>query len=237
MIEAEMSLKLMFGALAIALGCSFVASVYWAWRRTGAAPAAARRVALITAAGVVAWLGVTFAAAASGRLRFDVVPPTMMFAVLAMIVVAIGLARSGVGERLAAGLPLALLVGIQGFRLPLELMMHRAYSAGVMPVQMSFSGYNFDILTGIGAIVVAVLVAFGRAGRPVVRAWNWLGMLLLINVMVIALLSAPTPLRVFHNEPANIWVTQAPFVWLPMVMVLMALMGHLVIFRRLRAAT
>jgi hypothetical protein len=40
---------------------------------------------------------------------------------------------------------------------------------------------------------------------------------------------------VFSNEPANVWVLQPPFVWLPAVMVLAALLGHIVIFRRIRA--
>jgi hypothetical protein len=35
------------------------------------------------------------------------------------------------------------------------------------------------------------------------------------------------------NEPSNIWVTQAPWVWLPAVMVLAALLGHVLVFRRL----
>jgi hypothetical protein len=32
-----------------------------------------------------------------------------------------------------------------------------------------------------------------------------------------------------------VWITQAPFVWLPMVMVMAAIVGHIVILRRLRA--
>jgi hypothetical protein len=67
-----------------------------------------------------------------------------------------------------------------------------------------------------------------------VRLWNWMGLALLVNIVVISNLSAPTPLRVFMNEPANEWIARAPFVWLPAVMVLTALLGHVVVFRRLR---
>jgi len=132
------------------------------------------------------------------------------------------------------GLPLAVLVGVQGFRLPLELMMHRAYEYGLMPVQMSYSGLNFDIVTGVTALIVAVLVATGHAGVRTVRAWNVLGTLLLVNILVIAWLSAPTPWRVFKTEPANVWVTTAPYIWLPAVMVGLAILGHIVIYRRVR---
>jgi hypothetical protein len=74
-----------------------------------------------------------------------------------------------------------------------------------------------------------------RVPLSVVRAWNWMGALLLLNVVTITWLSTPTPMRVFMNEPANIWITQAPFVWLPTVLVLAAFAGHIVVHRRLKA--
>jgi len=63
-----------------------------------------------------------------------------------VFVAGILLARSSIGDRFARGLPLTYLVGFQVFRFPLELAMHRAYVEGVMPVQMSYSGRNFDIV-------------------------------------------------------------------------------------------
>ncbi len=62
------------------------------------------------------------------------------------------------------------------------------------------------------------------------RAWNVLGLLLLVNVVVVAILGTP-PVRYFGEQHLNVWVTYPPFVWLPAVMVLAALAGHLVIFR------
>jgi hypothetical protein len=127
------------------------------------------------------------------------------------------------------------LVGFQSFRLPLELLMHEAYEAGLMPVQMSYSGLNFDIVTGASAVVVAALVALGRVGTRVVRAWNILGALLLCNIVVVSLLSTPTPLRVFRTQPPNTWVSTAPYIWLPAVMVALAVMGHIVVYRASRS--
>ena len=69
---------------------------------------------------------------------------------------------------------------------------------------------------------------------PVARVWNAAGIVLLTNVLTIAVLSTPTSIRVFHNEPANVWITQAPWVWLPAVDVLAAVLGHVLVYRRLR---
>lgn len=221
-----------FAGLALLVGAAFPLGLYWAERRLGR-PLAARN-AILAALGTALWMGLTLAAAATGRLAFGSFPPPLFFLFALILALGIGLASSRVGERLALGLPLAALVGIQGFRLPLELLMHRAYTEGVMPEQMSYSGLNFDILTGITALVVAGLLLAGRMRLWGVRAWNWMGTLLLVNILTIAWLSTPTPLRVFMSEPANVWITHPPFVWLPAVLVLTALLGHLVIFRRLR---
>lgn len=110
-----------------------------------------------------------------------------------------------------------------------------AYERGIMPEQMSYSGLNFDIVTGALALIVAALLWQGRAGLVAARAWNVLGTLLLANVVVIALLSSPTPLQQFRNGPTTAFVTQPAYVWLPTVMVAFAILGHVVVFRRLRA--
>jgi len=230
MVRASAGLVAGFVTLASVLTAGYVAAVVWTERRRGAR----RHSGLVAALVAVAWLAFTGLAARAGVLRFSERPPGLMLLLPTMVIGVVLLSRSSLGARLAAGLPLALLVGWQAFRFPLELMMHRAYVEGLMPVQMSFEGLNFDILTGISAIVLAVLIATGRASAPMVRAWNTVGLLLLANVVTIAILSLPLPIRAFHNPPANTWVAEFPFVWLPTVMVATALLGHLLIYRRLR---
>jgi len=204
-----------------------------AWRRGGAPPAAAARVSVLAGAAGAGWMAVTGAAARSGALRrWDATPPPFGLLLIAVVAIAGLLAWSGFGRRLAAFLPLWALVGVQAFRLPLELAMHAMYARGIMPVQMSYSGRNFDVLTGASALVVAALVATGRGGRGLVAAWNVLGLALLVNVVTVALLGTPR-FRYFGDQSLNTWITDPPFVWLPAVMVLAALAGHLLIFRAL----
>ena len=158
----------------------------------------------------------------------------MFFLVAVIVALGVWLGLSKLGYRIATMTPLAALVGVQGFRFPLELMLHQAYVEGLMPIQMSFSGFNFDIITGISAIVVALVLMWRPASLVLVRIWNTAGVVLLINILTIAILSAPTPFRTFTAEPANVWITQAPWVWLPAVYVLAAITGHILVYRRLR---
>jgi hypothetical protein len=220
-----------FVVLPLLVAAGFVWGCDWAGRRLGARR---RRTALV-AAGTLAWLLVTALAAASGALRrFDLSPPPFAGLVLGIAAVGIGVACSPLGTRLVRGLPLWALVGSQVFRFPLELLMHRAYVEGVMPVQMSYSGQNYDVLTGITAGLLGWWLARGRVPRRVVWTWNLLGLALLVNVVTVAILSIPA-LRWFGDERLNTFVTYPPFVWLPAVLVTAALMGHLLVWRKLRA--
>ena len=133
---------------------------------------------------------------------------------------------------MAAHLPLWWLVAVQSFRLPLELAMHALYERGLMPVQMSYSGRNLDIVTGAMAVLVAILVGRGSAGRRLVAAWNVLGLVLLVNIVAVAILSTPR-FAAFGPDRLNVVITYPPFVWLPAILVPAALAGHLVIFRTL----
>jgi hypothetical protein len=190
-----------------------------------------RRVMLITVIASAVWMSVTWRAAESGVLRlWDATPPPFAVLVVGILGVTAVLACTAYGRRLALGLPLWVLIGIQGFRLPLELAMHAMYERGVMPEQMSYSGRNFDIVTGITALMVAWLVRSGRVGRRVVLMWNVLGLLLVLNVVTVGILSTPR-FRLFGEESVNVFITYPPFVWLPAVMVLAALAGHLIVFR------
>jgi hypothetical protein len=60
-------------------------------------------------------------------------------------------------------------------------------------------------------------------------------MLLLLNILVIAVLSMPTPFRYFQNEPANTLVAKFPFVLLPGILVPIAYTMHIFSLRQLLA--
>jgi hypothetical protein len=222
-----------FVVLPLLVAAGFVLACEWAAQRRGEPAGMRRRRTARVATAVLAWLAVTWLVAASGVLRrFDATPPPFAGLVLAILVVGIAVPCSPLGTLLVRGLPLWALVGFQVFRFPLELVMHRAYVEGVMPVQMSYSGFNYDIVTGITAGVLGAWLSRRRAPRWIVIAWNLLGFALLVNVVTIAIVSTPV-FRWFGDDRLNVFVTYPPFVWLPAILVPAALMGHILVWRRL----
>jgi hypothetical protein len=224
-----MPLPIAFALLAILVQFVFLLGVYWAYR---AKPNVAA-VFLVTMVVSATWMLGTFAAAAKGKLSFETRPPTMLFVFAGVFILAFGAGSSRFGKQLAVELPLAALVGFQAFRFPLELLLHEAYREGLMPVQMSYSGRNFDIVTGVTAAILGLVLWKRSVPKWIVQAWNVMGILLLANILTVAFLSTPLPIRVFFNEPANVWIKDAPYVWLPAVFVLLAIMGHVLISRKL----
>jgi hypothetical protein len=219
-------------AIALALSALFVAATWWTGE--GMAPAARLRRTLLAGAGVTIWLAVQAAMALSGWLgRFDSRPPPIMIWFMSMIVMTLALAWSGFGRRFADKLPLVALIGFQAFRLPLELVMHRAAVAGLMPNVMTFTGYNFDIVTGATALPLALLAWRRPLPRWLILLWNATGQILLIVIAGVAFAATPV-FRAFGDDQVNVWVTQFPYVWIA-VMVAAALFGHVVTLRKLRA--
>ena len=184
----------------------------------------------------LAWMAIAGGLASGGYLaRFDHMPPPVMVVVAICVGLAAAYGFSSAGLRLAESMPIAVLIGAQAFRLPLELVLHRAAVLKIMPEQMSYSGANFDISSGIGAAVVGFIAWRGAAPRWLIVAWNLMGSALLCTIMGIAVASMPM-IHAFGKEPArlNTWICFFPFIWLPTVLVPAALLGHILVWRRIR---
>lgn len=203
------------------------------------ASAVGRRLAGFGAgAALLVWLALTALLAASGALSdFSALPPRVTPVVVFGNLAAVAIALSALGRRLALETPLAWLIGFQVFRVGVELCLALLYHAGVIPVQMSFEGRNWDILVGLTALPVAWLASRGQLPRAWLLAWNICGLGLLLNIVVISVLSTPSLFRAFPQEPANTFIATAPYVWLPALLVPAALGGHLLVFRYLLATS
>ena len=172
---------------------------------------------------VLPWLALTAFIGWRGDLAdFSYTPALLQRLLLPTVLLTVVVALRG-----RFSLTLRALVLFQTFRIAVEVMLWLYYRDGVIPEQMTFEGRNWDILTGLLALPVAL-----RPSRPLLWAWNILGLGLLLNVVIVANLSFPTPYRRFPELTA---VVHFPLIWLPLFLVPMALFGHLLLFRFLFA--
>ncbi len=178
--------------------------------------------------GLGLFLTLTGLAANAGWLRFGSMPPPIFLVLAPTTILTILLARSEAAGRVSTGL----LIGYQSFRIFVEIFLWWGHREGIVPVQLTWEGRNFDVLTGVSAPLVAWLASRREASTWLPAAWNFMGLALLVNVVTVAALSMPTPFQRFH--PTNLFVAEAPFIWLPLFLVQSALFGHVVLMRRIR---
>ncbi|AYL94312.1 hypothetical protein [Mucilaginibacter celer] len=138
------------------------------------------------------------------------------------------------GRRFMDSLPLKEITYLNMVRIAVELMLFALFLNKAIPRLMTFEGGNFDIFSGLSAPLIAYLVFSKKPfKRNLLLIWNIICLLLLINVVTKALLSAPLPVQKFAFDQPNVAILVFPFVWLPTFIVPLVLFGHIVSLRRL----
>lgn len=184
---------------------------------------------------LIGWLTLMALIATSGFFQnFQTIPPRFALMLVPMLLAIVVLSSwRGVREFLFAA-PESWLIGYQIYRVPLEIVLWMLYSANLIPVQMTFEGRNFDMVAALTALPVAYFCCVRKSWpRVVAILWNVMGFMLVVNVATTGILSAPTPFRVFMNEPANTFIADFPYVWIPSFLVPLALFGHVMSFMQL----
>lgn len=198
---------------------------------------AERRAALLRyiSLGLFFWLAIlAFLALIGFFYQFDRLPPPVFLALFPPLLLILVLMYSKFFGVVLRAIPEKWLIYVQTFRILMEFFLWMGYRAGFVPPQMTFEWLNFDIVVGLTA-PMAGFVFFGRRRYRKLEAslWNIFGIVLLLNVVMIAIFSMPTSFQVFMTEPDNSFVAIFPFIWIPGFIVPFALAMHLFSLRQL----
>jgi len=163
-----------------------------------------------------------------------VTPPRFIFLILPPLIGIILLLTTSKGKIFIDRWNLQWLTWLHIVRIPVELVLLWLFMYKKVPQLMTFEGRNFDILSGITAPIIAWLVWKNTGSyRKILMVWNCICLVLLMNIVVNAVLSAPFPFQQFAFDQPNIAVLYFPFVWLPGFVVPAVLISHLVVIRAL----
>lgn len=196
-----------------------------------------RRVAATTATGLLIWIAYAGSLGYHGVIGNPGLRPPGPFLLVfpVFLFVAMFLTRSANALRIATSIPLEWLMGLQVFRVVVELFLHQLWQQGLAPRMLTYDGANFDIVVGLSAPFVAWLYAKGFIRERLALAWNIFGLMMLANVAVRALLSAPGLLHVLTDDIPNLAIGIFPFTFIPGFMAPLALVLHVLAIRALRA--
>ncbi len=138
------------------------------------------------------------------------------------------------GKNFIQALPLEYLTNLHIIRIPVEFVLAILVWEKNVPKQMSFFGSNYDIVIGITAPILAFLYfKQNKLGRTTLLIWNFIGLFFLMHIVIIAVLSAPSPLQQLNLDRPNVAILHFPYVLLPTLIVPVVLLSHLVSIKRL----
>ena len=170
-------------------------------------------------------------------------PPKFILLVLPPVLFIAYLFFSERGKHIISRLSLYDLTMISIVRIPVEFCLFWLFLEKTIPKLMTFEGRNFDILAGITAPFVAYFIIRNLSShnpnskiknpRSILLAWNIVALLLLINIVVNAVLSAPFVFQKFGFEQPNIAILNFPFSWLPGFIVPVVLFSMLASIKKL----
>ncbi|MES2765824.1 MAG: hypothetical protein V4642_08150 [Bacteroidota bacterium] len=181
------------------------------------------------------WLGLQATIAMSGFYTVtDSIPPRFLLLVLPPMLLIIGLFATPKGRQFIDSLDIKTLTILHIIRIPVELVLLWLFLFKAVPQLMTFEGRNLDILSGITAPIIYYFGSIKRRlDRKIILLWNFFCIGLLFNIVINAILSAPSPFQKFAFDQPNIAVLHFPFVWLPCCIVPLVLFSHLVAIRQL----
>jgi hypothetical protein len=162
-------------------------------------------------------------------------PPGIVYVAFpAVLFVVLVFALSGAGARIASAFPFWVIIGMQTFRIGVELLLHRLWVDGLAPRMVTYRGGNIDILIGLSAPLIAGISTRGRWGEWLALGWNVVGLLTLTNAITLSALTAPG-LTLIHSEVPNMAIGVFPFTYIAGFFAPLAMALHALSIRGLRA--
>jgi len=124
---------------------------------------------------------------------------------------------------------------VHTLRIPVEITLYFLFLRKQVPEIMTFNGLNFDIIIGISALIFFIVSQSFKVnlGKKTLLIWNILGLLFLMNIVVIAILSAPLPIQQLSFEQPNIAVLSFPYILLPSFIVPFVILTHIISIKQL----
>ncbi len=127
------------------------------------------------------------------------------------------------------------LVGLHSLRIPVEIVLYFLFIEGLIPKEMTFYGWNYDIVFGLSALVLLSSVYFFKAkpSKGFLFIWNISGIIFLGHIVTIAILSAPLPIQQLAFEQPNTAVLHFPYILLPGFIVPVVFVTHFMALKQL----
>ena len=112
-------------------------------------------------------------------------------------------------------------------RLPVELLLFQLAIRDWLPMEMTFKGWNFDVIPGITSILILLWMKFGVVNKKLLLSWNILGLIFILCILTNGFLSQELFYKKFKYAVANKAIAYFPMVLLAGVIVPIVIYTHI----------
>ena len=112
-------------------------------------------------------------------------------------------------------------------RFPVEFLLYKLALEKWIPIEMTFEGWNFDIILGITSIILVVLLNFKKVNRTLLLYWNIIGLIFILFIFSNGFLSQELFYKNFGYSVPNKGITYFPIILLVGVIVPIVVYTHI----------
>ena len=112
-------------------------------------------------------------------------------------------------------------------RFPVELILYQLAMREWLPIEMTFKGWNFDIIPGVTSVVLLLWMKYGTLHRKILLGWNVLGLVFILFILTNGFLSQELLFEKFGYFVANKAIAYFPMVLLAGVIVPIVIYTHI----------
>ncbi|MEM9260954.1 MAG: hypothetical protein AAGA62_15000, partial [Bacteroidota bacterium] len=165
----------------------------------------------------------------------DAIPPRLFLVLLPLFLVVFYLGFAKRTANIRAGFDLERLHYLHIVRIFVEVFfLYGLYELGYVAKEVTFAGNNYDIVPGVTAPIIALLVwRWQKLDQRWALYWNFAAMLILLFTISQAILSAPFPFQQLSLAQPTVAPLYFPFIWLPVFVAPLVILAHCISIRRL----
>lgn len=112
-------------------------------------------------------------------------------------------------------------------RFPVELLLFQLAVSEWIPMEMTYKGWNFDIIPGITSILLVIWMNYKTVNRKLIIVWNIMGLCLVLFILTNGVLSQEMLYQKFGYSIANKGIAYFPVVLLAGVIVPIVIYTHI----------
>ena len=181
--------------LSVAVTILLIAIGFYAIKQSAKSKPSVIRKSILLAGGIIIWQVYIYAVASTGVLQnFDFPPRFFLLLVLPAFVFTGVFIYTNRNKVWIKFIPEQWLIYFQSFRIIVETLFVYTVAAGILHPNVTIEGYNFDMIIGFMAPVMAYLVYQRQLlSRKFILWWNYLGLAVLASVIFLFISSIYLP--------------------------------------------